>query len=252
MGYDTLSERLFEATGYKPLQIWHELKDRFRTASNPELRKLHNRIRSILREEKTDPAFDGYDFGLGSFYQDFSAINLSGRRSTYNRIKSMELEKHIKGKKVLDIGTCTGFTALSLAMHAEHITAIDTNPYYIRIAISVAEFLEIKNIDFQTTDFDTMKNETRFDAVLSLSNHFTYNGAIGGSVENYFRACSRVLNSNGALIFESHPPEFEQREGGIETTLETMQSFFDIRERHLLTKGTSLDRDRTFILANKR
>jgi hypothetical protein len=57
-----------------------------------------------------------------------------------------------------------------------------------------------------------------------------------------------LLNSNGQLIFESHPPQIEP-EDKLKQTIETIEQYFVIEEKPKVRMDGFLDKDRTYIVA---
>jgi hypothetical protein len=54
------------------------------------------------------------------------------------------------------------------------------------------------------------------------------------------------LNSNGQLVFESHPPEIEPAE----KLEQVIEQYFAIKEKPSVRMDGILDKDRTYIIAN--
>lgn len=73
----------------------------------------------------------------------------------------------VRGKRVLEIGTGTGVTAIHLAKHgAEHVTAVDINPLAVSNAAENAKMNGVLNIDCRLSDvFSGVQKSERFDII---------------------------------------------------------------------------------------
>ena len=99
------------------------------------------------------------------------------------------------------------------------------------------------------SSFEDLETDARFGVVLSFANHKTYDGNTRISTEGYFDKCHALLEPGGLLLFESHPPELEG--DGLEAVCEIIAERFHVMDRRILREGTFLDRDRTFLAAQK-
>ena len=68
--------------------------------------------------------------------------------------------------------------------------------------------MNIKNINFYPEDFLEIKLENKYDLILSLANHSTYDKGISNT-KLYFEKIHSLLNNNGILVIESHHPKYE-------------------------------------------
>ena len=66
------------------------------------------------------------------------------------------------------------------------------NPQLIESANKSKEYLEIKNIDFKVQNFEKDTIKEKFDIILSLANHHTYDKGIS-STDLYFEKILRWL-----------------------------------------------------------
>jgi len=223
-------------------------KDYAKLRERPELLALHARLLelSIALSEQ----WKSYDYGEGYFYQSFDAVGITGLRDTRGRVDSMKLLERLKGKRVLEIGCNSGFLTLMIAETAKHVNGFDINPYLIDMARVVAEHLGIDNVSFETTTFETLRNEDTYDAVLSFANHSTYDKNTRFAIEEYFSKCRSLLAPDGVLLFESHPPEHEA--GRLPDVLAIIENLFHVEEVEVLNYGTFLDRGRTFAVGRNR
>jgi 2-polyprenyl-3-methyl-5-hydroxy-6-metoxy-1,4-benzoquinol methylase len=216
---------------------------------NSRLRTLHTVIRSCLRENRS---WTGYDYGLGYLYQSFPRLGLSGRRDTAARLASMSLIDRTRNHSVLDIGCNTGFLSLELATTCKQIHGFDINPHLIAIANHCSHFLQVKNARFTVSSFYDFPENEKFDIVLSLSNHITFDSPIYPTFDGYLQKCGRLLDKTGHIIFESHTAAFEYRGGGIRGLLPKLREQFAEVHHSRTQKGTPLDRDRILFVGKLR
>ena len=78
------------------------------------------------------------DYGSGYFYQSYESLGIFGIRSL-KKINSLNLNKYIVNRNVLDIGSNSGFFSLSLAAKANNIVGIGPT-------ISINKPIWLKNI----------------------------------------------------------------------------------------------------------
>ncbi len=214
---------------------------------NERLLRLHSEINRLLLRGTQE--WGSYDYGEGYFYQGLDSVGITGLRDTRARIEEMELGKLLRGKRVLDIGCNSGFLSLAIAEKAEHVTGFDVNPLMVEIGRVVGAYLGHRNIDLLVSGFEDFQSEEPFDVVMSLANHSTYDGNTKQTVKDYFARCGRFLKPNGLLVFESHGPSYEG--GALESVCSIIEESFDVIERRVLTRGSYLDRGRTFMVATK-
>ncbi len=177
--------------------------DSLKFDKNRSIRKKILKI--IAADQKT------FDYGNGYFYQSCEKINLSGLRKSKKRADILNLEELTLEKKVLDIGTNTGFLLFEMNNNFNFCDAIDWNPTLIKTANEVKEYLGLDKITFFSEDFMTFDFNKIYDVVLSLANHTTYDGGID-NYKTYFEKINKILCSNGYLILESHHPSYEKPE----------------------------------------
>ena len=193
-----------------------------------------------------------YDYGNGYYYQSMDIINISGYRDTNLRIRKLCLEERLKNKSVLDIGSNTGFLILSLSKVIKNGLGVELNPSLVLTAKEVAKYMKVTNIDFIVEAFENFENKINsFDVVLSLANNNTYDGNTKQSEMDYFKKVSNILKKNGELIFESHPPQIEPPDK-LDKTISAIQKYFTIKEKPDINMRNFLDRNRTYIIAEKK
>lgn len=240
--YDTVDEWTWQTFRFSRSAFLNKIRDYWRSRSDLELRSLHAKIDQHLTNAARE--WSGYDYGHGYLYQSSGQLRLSGRRDTDARVSAFSINDCLQGRSVLDIGCNTGFVALSIAHTARAVTAFDINPHLIAIAKECSKFLKLQNTTFIVSTFEEFPLREQFDVVLSLSNHFTYDGLMCPSFADYIDKCTKLLKRGGYLIFESHTPKFELREGNIDNRASELNSTFREVFRTMSCRGTSLDRNR--------
>lgn len=187
-----------------------------------EHRKVRSELVDIISSPSDKPL---YDYGTGYFYQSFEKINLSGLRKTKERAKALNLDEFTKNKTILDIGTNSGFLPMEFENNFESLDGIDYNPTLIEVANHCKKYLQINNINFEASDFMSATIDKKYDLILSLANHTTFDGGIE-SFEAYFEKVLSILDGNGILVFESHHPQYESEES-LEKVLTYLNSHFE-------------------------
>ncbi|MDC3053327.1 class I SAM-dependent methyltransferase [Candidatus Pelagibacter sp.] len=170
-------------------------------------RNIRNYLTSTYKKKNNQ----FFDYGVGYFYQSSNKLGIRGLRDSLYRKKIIDIDNLTKGKKILDIGTNSGFLLLELENNFDYALGIDYNPQLIEIANKSKEYLEIKNIDFKVQNFEKDTIKEKFDIILSLANHHTYDKGIS-STDLYFEKILSIISDDGFLIFESHHPIIENDE----------------------------------------
>ena len=236
----------------KRLSAQNELKD-YRvmlSMSDPKFWELHEQLEKIRLEIKDK--YRSYDYGNGYYYQSMKTINISGYRNTEERIQRLNLENRVNGKTVLDIGTNAGFILLSLSKEISSGVGVEFNPYLVKTGKAVQRYLGVDNIEFVSNSFEDYQPLGQlFDVILSLANHSTYDNNTRQSLDDYFKKSSSLLQKNGELIFESHPPQIEPKEK-LEETLSAIGKYFIIEEKTTFNMKGFLDKNRTYVFAKKK
>jgi len=242
--YDALREDLSRRT----LSIRNRQRDYGGLLKQADRRALHRDLNEqlVLQAER----WSAYDYGEGYFYQSSDELGITGLRDTSARIAAFRLRQLVEGRSVLEIGANSGFLSLAIAPSARRVVAFELNPYLVEIARLGARYLGIDNVDLLVSSFEDFETDERFDDVLSFANHHTYDGNTHQSLEEYFTHCHRLLRPGGRLIFESHPPVLEGAAFG--RTLEIIERSFEVTTSEIHEYGTFLDRDRRFLVCERR
>lgn len=179
----------------------------FDTIKFDDYRDLRKEIYHILKTYKNSL----YDYGEGYFYQSLEKINLSGLRLTKKRLETMEIDKYIKDKTILDIGSNIGAISLQVDQTFRSFDNVEHNISLCKIGEKISKFINKKEINFYSEDFMKKKFIKNYDIILSLANHHTYDKGIKNT-DLYFEKIFKLLKNNGILIIESHHPKYENEE----------------------------------------
>lgn len=242
-----LFDALLSRSRLRRLSLLNRQRDYLQLAQRPDLLALHRQLNTRLLAATREWA--SYDYGEGYFYQGFRRIGLTGLRDTEARVEGMGLRRMLAGRRVLEIGSNSGFIALSIAESAIEVAGFDINPHMVHVARDVASHLGLTNTRFEVSEFEDFAATGPYDAVLSFANHTTYDGNTRQTVEQYFARCRDLLTPGGMLLFESHAPDYEG--AGLAGVIDTIRGMFSIHEQRILDAGTFLDRGRTFVVAEK-
>jgi SAM-dependent methyltransferase len=224
-------------------------KDYLKLLQSNELWDLHRRINEILLEQTKN--YDAYDYGEGYFYQSLEEIGISGFRQTQSRVEALDLGNRLQDRNVLDVGCNAGFILLSVSDKLKRGFGFDINPYLIQIGNLVAEHLSVENLTFAAVAFEELDIEEKFDTVLSLANHSTYDQNTKQTIDSYFGRCRDLLCDGGQLIFESHPPELESADK-LSKTIDAISTYFEIDETKTYEFSSFLDKNRTYVFATRK
>ena len=74
----------------------------------------HRSIRKELKKQNSNAYEDFFDYGAGYFYQSSNVLCINGLRDSKFRKQKIDIEKFTFGKRILDIGTNSGFLLLEL------------------------------------------------------------------------------------------------------------------------------------------
>lgn len=102
----------------------------------------------------------------------------------------------VGSERALDIGCGAGHTAIALAPHVAHVTAVDITPEMLGVAADLAARRGITNITFERQDATRLPYpEARFDVVASRVAAHHYH-----DVRAFVAGAARVLKPGGRLV----------------------------------------------------
>jgi len=216
-----------------------------RKGTDQRVSGLHDELEKIL--EESHKKWPHYDYGEGYFYQSYPPLFIQGLRNTDFRFKLYKLDSILTPKMVtLDIGCNTGFLSLMIAKNCKHIDAFDNNPFLIQIAEKCRQFENTENINYCCLTFDQFNSDLKYDLVLSLANHHTFDGNMCPEFRKYIERIRQMMQKGGLLIFESHPGEF--RQPFFKDQLAILNDFFNIEnERVVSTVKSAFDTNRSVV-----
>jgi 2-polyprenyl-3-methyl-5-hydroxy-6-metoxy-1,4-benzoquinol methylase len=209
-------------------------------------KSIRNEICQIIKQNKNNL----YDYGEGFFYQSVPPISLKGLRDTKKRIDKLNLENYLKNSTFLDIGTNIGSIPLSLNTPFALGVGIDHNESTIEVAETIQKYLDIKNIEFISGDFINYEFNKKFDVILSLANHTTFDKGIDNPTL-YFDKIYSLLNKKGILIIESHNPLYEKSEIYLEL-IKNLEDDYETIEYGKYDFGNFYDLNRLFHVLKKK
>jgi ubiquinone/menaquinone biosynthesis C-methylase UbiE len=209
----------------------------------------HRNFRSkIIKINKAkDKIF--YDYGESFFYQSVPDVNLRGLRDTKKRIEKLNLNKYLNDKVVLDIGTNIGAIPITANQVFKKCLGVDHNTDAIKIALEVKKYLQLNKIEFFVCDFLEHNFDEKFDVILSLANHSTFDKGIKDT-NKYLKKISDILNIDGILVFESHSPLYEDPKSYLEL-VEQLKKNFKVIETGKYEFGNFYDKNRIFHILKK-
>ena len=161
----------------------------------------HRNFKKKIKVIKKNRDINNTDYGSGYFYQSLKNINLSGLRNTSYRVKKLGINKYITNKKILDIGTNCGSILFELEANFYSALGVDHNKNDIKIANLTKKYLNKQKIVFLNQDFLKLSTKYKFDVILSLANHNTYDKGVVDS-NLYINKILKHLNEKGIIFLK--------------------------------------------------
>ena len=228
----------------KFLSILNKVKDFGET----EHRLIRKEINKILKTQEKN----FFDYGFGYFYQSIDQINVSGLRNTKKRSKCYQLSNFVNNSNsILDIGSNVGSIIFEVYNSEKKFTGIEYNQTLIQVSKKIQEYLNFNNIEFICEDFLKFETKNKYDLILSLANHTTFDKGIKSS-ELYFDKVMKLLDENGTILIESHHPKYEKEEDFRKMVDNIVERFkLNIISHDRLLTGSYYDDNRYFYFLKK-
>ncbi len=222
----------------------YQIKDWFNiTFLKSRFKPIHKHIKYHLNTQRLLWNYPSYPY-----YQGYKRIALSGLRMTEDRMQEYNINNYLgKNDLVLDIGCNTGFLSLEISKYIKNIDALDKNPYLIRIADDVKDFLSISNVNFFATSFEGFQTNKKYNIIFSFASHESWDGNSVFDLNQYIQKMSSLLVSDGMLFFETH----DIIEEDIKYIIEVIQKFFYIQSRRTIQSSNPLMPNRIFFVLKR-
>ena len=144
----------------------------------------------------------------------------------------------------------SGSDSKTLVIRGDQEVSYKKIMHVIDIANKVRDYLNIENIKFICGDFMKYNFEKKFEVILSLANHSTFDKGINDT-NYYFEKVGKILEKKGILILESHSPLYEKTSSYL-NLIETLQNNFYIIEKGNYEFGNYYDKNRKFHILVKK
>lgn len=223
----------------------NKFKDFFKFDKNRSFRN------KLIAYKNAIPPSDLYDYGEGYFYQSLEKINLSGLRSSKNRLENYNIDSLIVNASILDIGCNSGFLLFQLDETYKEIIGIDHNKSLIEMGNMTSEYLSKDKISLIHGDYMKYDFKQKFDIIFSFANHTTYDKGIKDA-EKYFKKCSDLLLKDGILVVESHHPNYEDQLEFVKMIESiSLSNNLKIKNQFKIKSSNYYDNERTFVIISK-
>lgn len=193
------------------------------------LDELHAKLKKHLQNQNEGWGSLIYAKEKG-FYQGFNEIKLDGCRSTENRFEQYDVKKYLsKDKSILDIGSNCGFVVLFLSKFVKESSGVEINPYLVKIANDVKDFLQTNNAYFFCSKFENFNTGGKYDIICSFANDSTIDDNTDFNFTQYLKKIFELLDENGLVFFESQALD-AFIPGGFDEKRKIILDYFDILE----------------------
>lgn len=234
---------------YGFLSKYLSFKDSINIIFNPRLKKLHQQL-DIARKEQISN-WNSFVYCKGYYYQGYSRIGINGIKPTEKRMKNYNVFSYFnKNSNVLDIGSNSGFMSCYLGDYFKRVVGIELNPYLIQMSNYTKEYLNFKNVEFIEGSFIDFSFNEKFDAVFSLSNHFTIDGNLNIGFDSYISKIYQIMNNQGIMFFESH--DINGDDSDLDLKFKIASKYFELIEYKMVKSFYPADIDKLFAVFRKR
>ena len=234
---------------YDYLAVYLTKLDKAHAKKDRDLKKLHKDLNK-LRKQQVE-SWNSFVYCKGYFYQGYKRVGIHGIKPTEARMKSYDVYDFFNANgRVLDIGSNSGFLSIYLSDYFKEVVGIELNPYLIRMGECVKNHLGVRNVNFIKADFMSYSFNNQFDAVFSLSNHFTIDGNLNMSFEDYIYKIYNLLNNGGVLFFESH--NINGDDSDLDQKFLIASQYFDLKKYKMVKAFYPADIDKLFAVFIKK
>lgn len=166
-------------------------------------------------------------YGVGDLYQSFNELGIKGKRNTEERIVEYELKTYLKETdSILDIGCNCGFIDLQIAKHVILTDGVEINPYLVKIANVVKDYLSNTNSFFHNSDFKNYNPDKKYNAVFSFAADEVADELSKLSFEDYIKKILSLSESESYLFFESQASDILY--GTWDKKYEILKKYFEV------------------------
>ena len=122
-----------------------------------------------------------------------TAIRERGQQITKHLLDSLSVQPHLRGMRIVDIGTGAGFPGIPLAIvnPERHFTLVDSTAKKLKFVAHVAQLLGLANIVTVHTRAEDYRAEPRFDCVISRA---------VGRVDTFVKWTGQLCVGGGRLL----------------------------------------------------
>ncbi|MBN2689002.1 MAG: 16S rRNA (guanine(527)-N(7))-methyltransferase RsmG [Gammaproteobacteria bacterium] len=141
---------------------------------------------------------------------------------------SLSIAKHIKGNRILDLGTGAGLPGIPLAIlfPDKKFVLLDTNGKKTRFLLQVKLWVGLDNVDVIHARAEEYQTNQKFDVITVRA---------VGKISNFLWAFEKLLKPNGELLLmKGVYPEVEMKHINYELSVYNIQVPFLKAARHLV------------------
>jgi cyclopropane fatty-acyl-phospholipid synthase-like methyltransferase len=212
--------------------------------------ELKQRIKKHLENQEKN--WEYLIYGKGMLYQSFNKLGINGQRNTEKRMEEYELKRYLKKTdNVLDIGCNCGFICLQISDYVASCDGIEINPYLVKIAEEVKEYLNNINTNFHTTDFKDYNSTKKYNAIFSFAADEVADDLSRLSFEEYLKKILSLIEKGGYLFFEFQA--LDMVDGNWKKKYDLLQLNFNIiKEKKIYSSYPSNVKERIFLILKEK